>query len=541
MKKYFLIAALAGVAVWTSCKKDKKDEPDEPDVPKVLVTKITLNKTTASIYKGATEQLSVVEVLPANATDKSVNWSSSNTGAATVDATGLVIMLATAADGATATITATANDGGGVSAYCTVQAISLVSGDGTAANPFKVFDAATLRKVASGEGGWTPAAHYLQVADIDLNGMLWTPRDFSGVYDGGGFKIINLFRGGATIENSAGLFSRTSLSTCVVKNVTLDKPSIHGKDYVGGITARNNGGTIENCHIINGGVRGDNYVGGIAGNNDIGTIKNCSNISTNIIGEGNRIGGIAGGNIATIENCSVTSCSVTGGTGSQYVGGITGGNGIALSSASTIRNCYATVPVTGYMLVGGISGNLIGTGTIEQCYATGNVSGENYIGGVVGSANSTVERCFATGNVSGINYVGGIVGYVFATVKNCYATGNISATNFLVGGVAGGIDEGSVQNCYATGTIRLPSNYQCAGGIVGGGNGSSSGTVSYCVALSKEVWFDCTDTYLNYATIGRILGGDATGTLLIVTTNNYARSNMGLLNSHIAVHDIIAI
>ena len=46
-----------------------------------------------------------------------------------------------------------------------------------------------------------------------------------------------------------------------------------------------------------------------------------------------------------------------------------------------------------------------------------------------------------------------------------------------------------------------------------------------------EVWFDCSYIYLDYASIGRILGGDSSGTLLIVTSNNYARSDMVLNNS----------
>ena len=81
------------------------------------VTSITLNKTSTTIYKGSTETLSVTNVLPANATDPTVTWSSNATGVATVNATTGVV---TAVAAGTATITATANDGSGVTASCAV-------------------------------------------------------------------------------------------------------------------------------------------------------------------------------------------------------------------------------------------------------------------------------------------------------------------------------------------------------------------------------------------------------------------------------------
>lgn len=54
--------------------------------------------------------------MPENATSKAVEWNSDNTEVATVDANGLVRLLAQG----TATITATATDGSGVQAQCTV-------------------------------------------------------------------------------------------------------------------------------------------------------------------------------------------------------------------------------------------------------------------------------------------------------------------------------------------------------------------------------------------------------------------------------------
>ena len=93
----------------------------------VAVTSITLNKTTTKITVGGTETLSVTSVLPANATDKTYTWSSSDETIATVDANGKVTAVAVG----TATIKATANDDSGVKDECTV----------TVKNPVKLADA----------------------------------------------------------------------------------------------------------------------------------------------------------------------------------------------------------------------------------------------------------------------------------------------------------------------------------------------------------------------------------------------------------------
>lgn len=73
----------------------------------VHVTSVSLDKNTLTLEEGDTEQLTET-VLPTNATDKSVSWSSNNTSVATVSSTGLV----TAVSAGSATITVTTNDGG---------------------------------------------------------------------------------------------------------------------------------------------------------------------------------------------------------------------------------------------------------------------------------------------------------------------------------------------------------------------------------------------------------------------------------------------
>jgi outer membrane protein assembly factor BamB len=81
---------------------------------RVKITGIALNKSQTTLEVGASERLSAA-LSPGNASDRKVNWSSSNPGAATVDGSGNV----TAVSAGNTTITAKANDGGRI-ATCEV-------------------------------------------------------------------------------------------------------------------------------------------------------------------------------------------------------------------------------------------------------------------------------------------------------------------------------------------------------------------------------------------------------------------------------------
>lgn len=73
--------------------------------PTVEVLSVALNKTSLSMVSGDTESLSAT-ITPANATNKTITWSSSNSAVATVDAKGKI----TAVAAGTATITAKAEN-----------------------------------------------------------------------------------------------------------------------------------------------------------------------------------------------------------------------------------------------------------------------------------------------------------------------------------------------------------------------------------------------------------------------------------------------
>ena len=87
---------------------------------KQYVTSVSVGSTLASIVSGDTLQLSS-SVGPANATDKSLNWTSSNTSVATVNSSGVV----TGTGAGTAVITATAHDGSGVKDSVRIAVVAL--------------------------------------------------------------------------------------------------------------------------------------------------------------------------------------------------------------------------------------------------------------------------------------------------------------------------------------------------------------------------------------------------------------------------------
>jgi len=207
---------------------------------------------------------------------------------------------------------------------------------------------------------------------------------FSGVFDGRGHKIINLYINRPS-QYGVGLFGYTS-SNAVIENVGLVNVSVSGGYYVGGLVGYNRG-TVNNSYAT-GNVSGEHDVGGLVGLNRYGRLNNS----------------YATGNVS----------------GSLFVGGLVGMNGYynLVNSYPTVSNSYATANVSGYDYVGGLVGN--NWGAVSSSYATGNVSGRDNVGGLVGSNDRTLSNSYARGNVSGNHSVGGLVGSNWGTVKNSH-------------------------------------------------------------------------------------------------------------------------
>ena len=119
-----MAAAAALVAVMIGCGS-KDDEPKT-----ILVTNITITGD-ASVQVGNTINLSAA-VTPSDATNKNVTWSSDNPNFATVSAQGAV----TGVSAGTATIRATATDGGGASATKSLTVVpNVIKATGIAITP----------------------------------------------------------------------------------------------------------------------------------------------------------------------------------------------------------------------------------------------------------------------------------------------------------------------------------------------------------------------------------------------------------------------
>ena len=161
---------------------------------KQYVTGITLNLTEAVIYTGGTATLKAT-VLPSDASNKSITWSSSDESTATVDASGKVTALKIGS----VLITATANDGSGAYAQCQitvkqhVTAINLNTSNAVLYTGDTVsLEAAVLPDDAS-DKSFTWSTSNTSIATVNLSGTVTakkagsafiraTANDGSGIY-----------------------------------------------------------------------------------------------------------------------------------------------------------------------------------------------------------------------------------------------------------------------------------------------------------------------------------------------------------------------
>ena len=387
--------------------------------------------------------------------------------------------------------------------------------------------------------------NYILGANINLNGMEWTPIvGVMGEFDGNGFTIFN-FKITTINYGFLGLFRYNSgiIKNLGVENFTISSSS-HSDLYAGGLVGYNIG-EIMNCYATGdvSATSSDAYAGGLVGYN-IGEIMNC--YATGDVNETPfyaYAGGLVGYNIGEIINCYATGdvkASATAASAKAYVGGLVGYN------RGTITNSYATdnVSATSFgddAYVGGLVG--YNRGTIANSYATGNVSATSfdvYVGGLVGyNYYSEIANSYATGNVSATSsnadaYAGGLVGYNYNSgIANSYAMGDVSATSSddnadaYAGGLVGYNDRGTITNCYATGDVQAtyslsppvpnvsPDAY--AGGLVGY---NDRGTITNCYATG-DVKASATASSSN-AYAGGLVGYNDRGTI----TNCYATGDV---------------
>ena len=347
-----------------------------------------------------------------------------------------------------------AEDAQNISVWDGSTAGAFAGGTGTAEDPYQIANGAELAYLASSvnNGETYEAKNFVLTANIDLNGLPWTPiansfsdalfggsdyRVFAGNFDGKGYTISNVSIGSETTPLESDVFGLFGATEGKISNLNLDTVSIHGV-----------------AKIASG------YVIGIAG-------------------------GLVGSSAGSIENCHVTGLAMDMSAPSDvyaaayWVGGLVG----ALDGAQLINECSVSGSITekaGKGSIGGLIGELGKTAKITYSRSDvavnvmANPRGGADVGGFIGKGNgktdaeTVIRNCYATGNVTGGAYTGGFAGGLWGlNIKNCYASGNVSqaaaAMASFVGTDASDQDYyGSIANCFATGSVTGSSPFQYA-------------------------------------------------------------------------------
>jgi hypothetical protein len=261
-------------------------------------------------------------------------------------------------------------------------------GTGSSGDPYQVAEPFHLYSVRM-----EPFAHYIQIADIDLNISPWNEFEgwepigmdfnpFTGSYTGNGYKITGLYIERPAYSN-IGLFGFVSGGTLV--NIEVNGAEVTGGTNSGILAGYlTSGATVSNCSS-SGVITGSSYTGGLIGYNDGSTISG-----------------------------SYSAANVNGG---MSVGGLSGENG----SGSFITDCYARGAVTASDMAGGLTGYCMGS-SITNCYATGSVSIEPWnmmAGGLIPFQDmSVVTDCYWDIEISGQTVSFGGTGKTTAQMKD---------------------------------------------------------------------------------------------------------------------------
>lgn len=308
---------------------------------------------------------------------------------------------------------------------------------------YQISTVAHLEAVRDNSSSWN--CSFLLLNDIvsspstSWNSVIGTPTPFTGIFDGGGFKIsgINI----VTSTNDTGLFGVVE-NPGVIKNLgftgSVESPT---GTNVGGLVGKSTG-RIENSYAT-GNVRGYRTVGGLAGYNDGGTIQN-SYATGSVIGQ-MFIGGLLGTSYGYGGTGLITGSFARGSvTGDQDVGGLVGFN------YGPITNSYSMGNVDAVTDIGGLVGYNDG-GAISKTYSTGNISGTSAVGSLVGTNDSgIVSDSFSSGEAIDSSNVrfdpqpfigsgSGTVGIVTTSEMKAISTFGAATWDIVAGWTATGI------------------------------------------------------------------------------------------------------
>ena len=352
-------------------------------------------------------------------------------------------------------MTAFAEDAQNINVWDGSTAAAFAGGTGTAENPYQIANGAQLAYLASSvnSGETYEEKNFVLTANIDLNGLPWTPiansfsdallggsdyRVFAGNFDGNGYTISNVSIGSETTPFESDVFGLFGATEGKISNLNLDTVSIHGiakiasigavVGFAGGLVGYS-GGSIENCHVT-------------------GLTMDMS-APSNVYAAAYWVGGLVGALDGTqlINECSVSG-SITEKAGKGSIGGLIGESGKA--AKITYSRSNVTVNVKADSRGGADVGGFIGKGNGKT------------------DAETVIRNCYATGNVTGGAYTGGFAGGLWGlNIKNCYASGNVSQAaaamaSFVGTDASDSAYYGSITNCFTTGSVTGSSPFQYA-------------------------------------------------------------------------------
>lgn len=269
--------------------------------------------------------------------------------------------------------------------------------EGSINDPHLIYDYDDLKKVKD-----DLSAVYRLMADIDASpsrfenaGQGFEPigvfdEDFSGIFNGGGHVIRNLYIYRPE-TNCIGLFGKTH--NCTIDSVGMVNVDITGDFQVGALIGLNEG-SATHCWS-SGKIKAFRDAGGLVGTNYTYPLTYCYS-SCSISGD-MEIGGLVGFNMATISKCYATGNVSANST----AGGVAGINW------NYIDNCYATGSVSSYVGNGGYYGGVVGKNeyqTVSYCYGAGKVVASDNSGGVDGCTvyQEKISRCYYDKNTTGM-------------------------------------------------------------------------------------------------------------------------------------------
>ncbi len=266
-------------------------------------------------------------------------------------------------------------------------------------------------------------------ADIDLNGINWTPignksansnYEFKGTFDGNGHVVKNFSIN--SNKNYAGLFGYTN-GSATIKNLGVENANVKGVDFTA-LLVGSSDGNIVNCYA-KGSVEGREKFGALAGN----VTKDITDSYTDATVKGIKYGGVLVGYATkSINRCFVQGSITLNG---DYAAGIAG------CTDGKIENCYSNANIKGKNIVGGIAGRT--ADTIINSYATGTAEGYEFVGGVAGIIKKTegslnLNNILSLGQVTAVQKSGALLGGIENTSKTSspYYFANVTITNGYV-------------------------------------------------------------------------------------------------------------